>query len=297
ERIARFFLSVLLDKEIEVDSFKPQEISLRNQNPDAKTGFSTPRLDFIATILEKTTHPETQQIIIKRKKVLIELQQCFYESDITRFRSYLGKNYTYQDIHNNQKEDLEIIAIYILGFSIKTPVAVIQTSNELIDANTKQKINITKDDVEWIAKLNHQSIFIDTTKLESKVQTRVEKLLAVFNPKYKDKTNASITIPDDIANQIKTLSTANENENPIIKKLENGLLDHEILYAIDQQEKHYNHMKNLEDIARFEGKAEGKTEGKHEATLEIARNMKKSNISLEVITQLTGLNAEDINKL
>lgn len=56
-------------------------------------------------------------------------------------------------------------------------------------------------------------------------------------------------------------------------------------------------MKNLEDIARFEGKAEGKTEGKHEATLEIARNMKKSNISLEVITQLTGLNAEDINKL
>jgi predicted transposase/invertase (TIGR01784 family) len=60
-------------------------------------------------------------------------------------------------------------------------------------------------------------------------------------------------------------------------------------------------MKNLEDIARFEGKAEGKiegkAEGKYEATLEIARNMKKSNISLEVITQLTGLNAEDINKL
>ncbi|MFM2344039.1 MAG: hypothetical protein RLZZ210_649 [Pseudomonadota bacterium] len=279
KRIARFFLSVLLDKEIEIDSFKPQEISVRNE--DRNTGFSTPRMDFIAIIKDGE----------KRKKVLIELQQCFYESDISRFRTYLGKNYTYQDSINNQTQDLEIISIYILGFSINVPVAVIKTSNELIDASTKERLNITTDDVEFIAKLNHQSIFVDITKLETKIQTRVEKLLAIFNPKYRNKGTSTINIPDDIAQEIKSLNTAQEQKNPILEKLEDALLDHEVLYAIDQQEKFSAHFKKEKEKSR----EEGIETGEKQKAIEMARKMKMKKFDVEEIAELTGLSIEEIN--
>ena len=293
-RAARFFLSVLLDKQIELDSFKPQEISIRNE--DRNTGYSTPRMDFIAVIIDGN----------KRKKVLIELQQCFYANDISRFRSYIGKNYISQDILNKDetKETLEIIAIYILGFSINTPVAVIKTSNELIDASTHEKIDITKENIDFIAKLNHQSFFIDVTKLNNKVKTRVEKLLAIFNPAYRDKESPTITLPDDIAQDIKSLSTDSEDSNPIITKLEKALYDTDVLYAIDQQEKFDHHIKNQEQLARREGEIKGRIEGEAkglekgsiEEKKHIAKSMKALNLSYEIIMQSTGLTKNDIDE-
>ena len=243
-RAARFFLSILLDKDIEVESFQPQEITLRNE--ERNTGFSTPRMDFIATIIEEDG---------RKRKVLIELQQCFYKNDITRFRSYLGRNYMTQDTSNNQKQDLEIIAIYILGFKLNIPVAVVKTSTQLIDASTKQPLEAKTDDEEFIRQLHHESIFIDTTKLSNKLQNRIDRLLAIFNPQYRDKHKPTITLPDEIAQNLKQLNTKKEQENIIIKKLEDALCDEEILYAIDQQEK-------FMDGLKYEKMSAEKKEGK-----------------------------------
>ncbi|MGL5032256.1 MAG: Rpn family recombination-promoting nuclease/putative transposase, partial [Microcystaceae cyanobacterium] len=45
------------------------------------------------------------------------------------------------------------------------------------------------------------------------------------------------------------------------------------------------------------GKAEGKAEGKTEATLQIARNMLRSGMTIEAISELTGLAIEQIQQL
>ena len=296
QKVAKFFLEILLDKKIEIASFKPQEIIIRNTASENKS-FSAPRMDFIATILETTTNEQTQETTTKRKKVLIELQQCLNASDITRFRSYLGKNYSYQDINDGKKEDLEIITIYILGFSIQTPVAVIQTSKELIDVSTKQKIEQTKDEIEWIAKLNHTSIFIDVTQLNAKIQTKVEKLLAVFNPEFRDANKTTITIPDEIISELKSLNTEDKMPNPLIQKLETALLDHEVIYQIDQQEQHILHVKNLEEKARGEGKIEGKIEGERQKAIETAKKMKAKGFEMQDIVEISGLSPQEIQNL
>lgn len=48
---------------------------------------------------------------------------------------------------------------------------------------------------------------------------------------------------------------------------------------------------------RAEGRAEGRTEGQKEKTLEIARNLKKLNLSISEIEAATGLKATEIEEL
>lgn len=51
------------------------------------------------------------------------------------------------------------------------------------------------------------------------------------------------------------------------------------------------------DSAKLEGKIEGKIEGENEAKRTVARNLKSMNLSIEQITQATGLTPEEIEKL
>ena len=48
---------------------------------------------------------------------------------------------------------------------------------------------------------------------------------------------------------------------------------------------------------RAEGIKEGKEQGRKEAQLDIARNLKKTGISIDLIEQSTGLSIEEINSL
>ena len=61
--------------------------------------------------------------------------------------------------------------------------------------------------------------------------------------------------------------------------------------------KNYRDIKNVVDTARAEGKIEGKIEGKSERNVEIAKQMKKDNESIEKIQRYTGLSKREIEKL
>jgi hypothetical protein len=279
-RVARFFLTVLLDKEVEIESLEPQETIIRHE--DEEKVFLMPRMDFIAIINEKDG---------TRKKVLIELQQSFYINDIERFRRYLGKNYLKQDLINKRKENLEIISIYILGFKVGLPVAAVSTSKQLINiiSDEKEIINKTVDNIEFIKKLHHQVIVVDTTQLTEKVRTRVEKLLAVFSPKFRDESKKTITIPHNIAQEINSLVTEKEQENIILKKLEEANEDVDVIYAIEEQEIFTENLKNIKEDA--------KQEGEKLKAIEMAKKMKIKKFDIEEIAELTGLSIEEINQL
>lgn len=51
------------------------------------------------------------------------------------------------------------------------------------------------------------------------------------------------------------------------------------------------------NTAKLEGREEGRAEGRAEERLEIARNLKTSGVSMDIIANATGLAEDEINAL
>ncbi len=165
EGVAKFFIGTLLEQIIETVEVKPQEFTYINE----LAGLSVFRLDFIATI--KTGTGEL-------KKVLIEIQKAKGQVDLMRFRNYLAEQYKKEDTINNEKVILPITTIYILGFKlpeIEVPCIKIERNYRDLVAD---KI-ITKRS-EFVEKLTHDSFIVQVERITDKYQTRLDKLLSVF---------------------------------------------------------------------------------------------------------------------
>ena len=183
ERVAKFFIGTLLDQNVETIEVKPQEYTY-----EGEFDFSKPedvvryeerirerysiwvyRLDFIATI--KTESGEY-------KKVLIEIQKAKNRVDLMRFRNYLAEQYKKEDTINQQKVILPITTIYLLGFKlpeIETPCLKVERNyNDLIN----KKILTKKSD--FVEKLTHDSFIVQVERVTGRYQTRLDKLLSVF---------------------------------------------------------------------------------------------------------------------
>jgi hypothetical protein len=266
-KVARYFIGVLLNREIEIEGFEATEDELINVSRE--TGFSTQRMDFHATIIEENG---------VRRKVLIELQKSHTLTDISRFRRYLAKAYYDGDTLSKNNAYDEIISIYILGFKLNTPVAVVKTSTQLIDASTQELIDANTDDDTFMRKLHHESIFIDTTKLTHKMQSLVDRLLAVFNQSYITENKYTLDIPLDILPRI-------EEELILVNRLNYALLDKELRHKLSVQAE-YQKVVDKENIDIVD-----------KAKLDIARKLKKRNLPIEYIIEDTGLTKEQIDKL
>ena len=67
--------------------------------------------------------------------------------------------------------------------------------------------------------------------------------------------------------------------------------------AYDEALKQYRDYKNTIDYAEERGKKEGKEEGSIETLASVVKNMKAENLPVSVIAKITGLSAEEIEKL
>lgn len=183
ERVAKFFIGTLLEENIETVEVKPQEYTYEGEfdfnNPKDVEKYEARlrerhsiwvyRLDFIATI--KTDTGEL-------KKVLIEIQKAKNKIDLMRFRNYLAEQYKKQDTINNKKVVLPITTIYILGFKlpeIDTPC--LKVERNYIDLTNKSTLTTKCDFVE---KLTHDSFIVQVERITNKYQTRLDKLLSIF---------------------------------------------------------------------------------------------------------------------
>ena len=165
ERVARFFIGTLLDETIENVEVKPQEFTYT----DELAGLAVFRLDFIATI--KTASGES-------KKVLIEIQKAKNQIDLMRFRNYLGEQYNKEDKINDEKVILPITTIYILGFKLtEIDTACIKVQRNYKDLINNKIINTKSDFVE---KLTHDSFIVQVDRITDRYQTKLDKLLSVF---------------------------------------------------------------------------------------------------------------------
>ena len=187
-RIATFFLETLLEEVIESLVLSPQEYSmllmyqeiseeLYQSKRIERMGINLIRLDYVATIRLKSG---------KTKKVLIEIQKARKEIDVMRFRNYLAEHYKKEDelvIKGVlEKVALPIVTIYLLGFNLNgINSAAIKVDRNYIDLLTKSVIPKKSD---FIEQLTHDSYVVQLKRIESRFQTRLERMLTVFEQHY-----------------------------------------------------------------------------------------------------------------
>ena len=165
DKVAKFFIGTLLEQTIENVEVKPQEFTYTEE----LAGLAVFRLDFIATI--RTENGEL-------KKVLIKIQKANNYFDLMRFRNYLAEKYKKEDNVNNEKVILPITTIYILGFKlpeIDTPCLKVERNYKDM---TNKTVLATKSD--FVEKLTHDSFVVQVERITDRYQTRLDKLLSVF---------------------------------------------------------------------------------------------------------------------
>lgn len=168
ERVARFFISTLLEQQIEQVEVQPQEFTYVDQ----LAGLAVFRLDFIATIKTDTGY----------KKVLIEIQKAKNEIDLMRFRNYLGEQYKKEELVDGEKTALPINTIYILGFTLPD----IETACIKVERNYKDLINktIIEKKSAFVEKLTHDSFIVQVDRITNRYQTSLDKLLSIFEQRH-----------------------------------------------------------------------------------------------------------------
>jgi len=158
DRAAKFLIGTILD--CKVLSLVPNVQEYTDTDNKKHAGLSLFRKDFAATIKTKDEG---------EKRVIIELQKAKVLNDVYRFKDYLGNEYT--------KSEFPIIAIYILGFNLSVDSPAFMARPDCWDLMTNEQIT-KKDD--FVEQLTHKAYFIQTKRIKPAYNTRLEKLLTIF---------------------------------------------------------------------------------------------------------------------
>jgi hypothetical protein len=193
-RIAKFFLSTILEQQVEEVSVLPQEFTYQTNmdKPDSGRGkkkekgtveyYSIFRLDFMATV--RTGDGSL-------KKILIEVQKSWDVLDVMRFRNYLGEQYTKEDVTDGRKTVLPVTTIYILGTKLsEIECPCVKVGRTYIDMLNRKAIR-TKS--AFIELLTHDSYVIQAGRItDVRYTTNLNKLLSIFEQNYFIEKNSDV---------------------------------------------------------------------------------------------------------
>jgi Skp family chaperone for outer membrane proteins len=255
---------------------------------------------------------------------LVELQKSKYETDIQRFRHYLGSAYLdkpRKDVVEEEQAQYNgmypIVTIYILGYKLdEIPYMAVTVNREVIDASTKQKIDVKSF---FIEHLTHKSHIIQVRRLPEQRRTRLENFLVLFNQAWVTETKSILDL-EELPKEFEDL--ANYLHGPVADEQFRRNLDaeEEIDTIFDQQE--YKYLQQIaqaqiekeeaererEEAEKREAKAKLETEKERQqkqeaqqreaqAMLKLATKMKKYGESVEDIMYETGLTKNEIENL
>jgi len=202
--VAKRIISIIIGEEIIELQVNPQE-QFAKHNMYLRIMF---RVNFTATI--RTDNGS-------EKKVLIELQKSKNGFDVMRFRHYLGVNYSNPDEVSGKKAVLPILPIYFLGFPLSIQRPVLKVGRQYQDLSSGEFIS-QKDD--FIEQLSHDCFVVQIPSLTEKAQTKIERILSIFNQKWLfDKEKKWLlqydgtTEDEDVQLLLKRLSLAIETPN------------------------------------------------------------------------------------
>ena len=293
ERIAKTMLSALLKKEVVHVTVRPHEYS--NTTRDTLSMF---RIDFAATVREREGDVEKDRV------VLIELQKTWLNTETLRFRQYLGAQYSNK---NNIREADEkgfaypMVAVYLLGHkvgNIKEPI--VYVNHDVFDYNG----NIVVDGHEepFVESLTHNSIIVQIPLLHGNVNNRLEKVLSVFDQtQVEGNTQQVLKIDED--------KYADDNDMLyVLHKLTAAAANSEMRQDMNVEDEYYKAIEDRDTaimqrdkILKEQEEQLSQQSEQLSQQSEQLRNMAKAlfakGMTEEQISEMTGINVENITKL
>lgn len=183
--VARTFISALLQKNVVKVEMRNNEYSNIQKN-----GISIMRIDFGATVLEDDG---------KEHVVLIELQKAWVETEILRFRQYLGAQYgNPANIYSLEDDDDErngygipIVSVYLLGHRIgKVKEPIIYIRRNYLSYDNEAVVEGVPDP--FVESLTHDSVVVQIPLLTGMMRNRLEHLLNVFDQSRRTVSNRQV---------------------------------------------------------------------------------------------------------
>ena len=244
ERIARTILSALLKKDITKVEVRPHEYA-----NDKRETLSVFRIDFGATVRE----PDGSEHLI-----LIELQKTWLETETLRFRQYLGVQYQNPKniiAESRDRHALPMVAVYLLGHKvgdIEEPVLYVH--HDSFDYNGQL---VTKGIPNaFVDSLTHDSIIVQIPRLHGQINTRLDKVLSIFDQTRKDVDNQQVLNLDD------TLYSGDSDMEHIVRRLLMAATNADMRMDMNVEDEYYSaiEMRDTEIMMRDRELAEQKVQ-------------------------------------
>ena len=306
EEIAKEIIGTLLKTEvIDVD------LNITEWNKPMTEADGLPRsvrLDYCATILNEAG---------EKQQILIEVQKTSSPDDILRFRNYLAvAGYGAKPIIKNSP--LPIVTFYFLGFildNIDTPCLKVARHYEDMMAD---RVLETKE--AFVELLTHDSYIIQIPRIknEEQPQSKLAKILSVFEQSQSDDISLYYRFPIEdeyIKKMIGNLQyiildpvKRQEMDNEAYWYRHDDMLSGELMRKDERLLQQENELlKKENELAKQKGelaKKKGELAKKDDELAktmkqlyESAQQFKKLGLSVEKISQLTGLSVDEIEAL
>jgi hypothetical protein len=301
ERIARFFISTLLEETVVDVSMKPQEHTIfpKLEDLDEQTlasletqllerlSISVFRVDFVATV--KTEHGEF-------RKVLIEIQKAKNALDLMRFRTYLAEHYKTEDEVDingkKQKIALPIVTIYMLGFEILEIDAIaIKVKRDYWDLINRQVLAAKSPFVEG---LTHDCYVVQIPRIQGNTRTKLEEMLSIFEQKYfiTDKAilkEYNFTVENDVISEMLNILVYVGADAKLRKAIEDEREAYRLLEVMSE-----NRRIELETVIR---EKEQVIEEKDKTIGKMSEAMTEKDKAMDEMSKMMNIMSETIEKL
>ena len=268
ENITKDFLEKILKRKIEKISLDKNPI-LRRELKDDKLGV----LDIVTELDGK-------------EKCNIEMQLIDKNNIIERMLYYWSKMYTRQIKAGDDYNKLEkTIVILIADFNIKGLEEVEYHSTwKIIETNSVKKLILTD---------KFELDIIELSKIKGRENEKdqlLDWLVFLENPES-ERVTRKMEENENLKEAVEKLDRISEDEKMqrIIELREKAIRDEHAIYA-----------KGVDDGIEKgiqKGFEDGKEKGAKEEKLQIAKNMLKENMDIEIIIKVTGLTKEEIEKI
>jgi len=256
--IAKGLISLIIEQEITELYPAPQEsTSLKLQLKYNQLPLQ--RIDYVAIIKTPTVeNPEYYE------KVIIEVQKSPFIPEIGRFRNYLAEKYSKQStykIKNNQVEEyLPIKTIYIIDKDFNSELPVILRRKGVYYDVLSEKVYEGNRDV-YVELLNHDSWFIQVTRLPKDLKTELLRVLSIFAPWLRDADDSFINVEDN-----DLLEKKYKLYRKILLRLKAAKSQNKLLLALETERKIEKEIEdNLQKAELYKQQAEAERQLKEEA--------------------------------
>jgi hypothetical protein len=281
-RVAKTILSAIIGEKIVELDFQPKD-SLYNRKWKTDIEDNEKAVDLGIYYLDFNAKIETSTG--EYKTVIIELQKKKRETDIIRFRQYLGNMYQSTESTYDEKrvKARQIYCIYLLNYGIGYPDSpVIKVGQQVCDLSTGEGLD---GNSEFIKSLNHLQWIVQLEYLKGRRRTEIENLLSIF-----DQDN----ITDD--NHILNVDEGqfSEEYRPIIRKLQEACASKEVKQQMQAEDLYQTELEikdqTIEESKKTIEESKKTIEEKDKTIEEKDKSLAEKDREIEELKRLYGIN-------